>query len=153
MGTFHKSAKNIILRDSKRSGSITVLINSSSIRRSWSFRASEWPEARSCKQRFNSDLRNYLVPGRIRTQYVLYYSSITPHSSWAHDRHENNSSTTQRYSSCVQAPTRPALSQELGTASGADDALDVGAIVRICRRAPRTAAAAVSLSLILPCYE
>ena len=90
-------------------------------------------------------------------------SSIkTSHSSTSQDiRHENdNSSTAHQFSCCVHRLKRPRTSPNspgpqpgtLGTASGADDAVDVWAIVRSCRRAPRTAAA-VSLSLILPYYK
>ena len=63
------------------------------------------------------------------------------HGSSTHDiRHENDNSSTAHHFSCWVYRLKRSRNSRYGI-SGADDAVDVWAIVRSCRRAPRTAAA------------
>ena len=127
-GPFHQRKKIFISCDSKRSSFITDSLELQFDTATLIIPSFRMIKARGCKQRFKTD------------------------------RHENdNSSTAHQFSCCVRRLKRLRTSPHspgpqpgtLSTASGADDAEDVGAIVRSCRLAPRTAPA-VSLSLILP---
>ena len=91
---------------------------------------------------------------------IIQSSINTSHSSSTHDkdprtttcpRHTSSAAACTDWSGRVQAHTRPALSQELSVRHRGGTMVDVWAIIRSCRRSPRTAAA-VSLSLILPDY-
>ena len=147
MGPFHKRRKNIILRDSKRRSFITDYCELQFNTATLIIQSFRMIKARGCKQRFKSDLvRNHLVPD-IHLQYnytVVQYN--TSHSSSTRDmRHENdNSSTAHQFSCCVHRlkPSRTSPHSPgpqpgtLGTASGADDTVDVRAIARSFADAP-----------------
>ena len=138
-----------------------IFLNSSLTRRPWSCRASEWHRLEVANR--GSNLIYYHVVTWYLVAFVCNTITVVKHvpQQYSWHRHEDDNSSTAHQFSCFvyrlkRSRTSPHSSGPqpgtLGTASGGGDAVDVWAVVRSGRQAPRTAAAAVSLSLILSYY-